>query len=269
MQLKTITGIHGVPRSGTSWLAQIINASPNVSLKFQPLFSYEFKNYLSLNSDKADIHNFFQKIYESDNKFINMKDEKIHFAYPVFEKSEKLEHLVFKHVRYHYLIEHILKNNELVKFILIVRNPLSVLSSWKNAPREFQRDWNFLDEWEFAQSKNLDRSEEFFGYNKWKEATLLFLELKKLYPERVMVIKYSDLLQSTLLNVEQLFQFSNISISSSVKKFIEESRSKTIADKNSVFRLKNSDKIWDDLPNQVIKRITNDLKNTNLEMFLE
>ena len=39
---KHIVGVHGVPRSGTSWLGQILNASKKVNFKFQPLFSYAF-----------------------------------------------------------------------------------------------------------------------------------------------------------------------------------------------------------------------------------
>tara|TARA_R110002072_G_scaffold117281_14_gene248276 strand:+ start:7979 stop:8788 length:810 start_codon:yes stop_codon:yes gene_type:complete len=269
MQLKTITGIHGVPRSGTSWLAQIFNASPDVALKFQPLFSYSFKGYISLDSDKDEIDTFFREIYRSNDEFINMKDKKIHYSYPVFKKNESPEHLVFKHIRYHYLIEYILKTNNLVKFILIIRNPLSVLSSWKNAPIEFKRDWDFMQEWEFALNKNQKRKEEYFGYFKWKEATSLFLKLKENNPDRVFIVRYIDLLQDTLKNVKKLFEFSQIPMSSQVERFIVESKSKTIEDKNSVYRLKNSDDIWGDLPKQVIKKIQNDLKNTNLELFLE
>ena len=44
--------IHGVPRSGTSWIGEIINSSPNVLYKFQPLFSYALKDFLTTFSKK-------------------------------------------------------------------------------------------------------------------------------------------------------------------------------------------------------------------------
>ena len=40
-------GLHGVPRSGTSWLGNIFNSSPDLTYKHQPLYSYAFKNYLN------------------------------------------------------------------------------------------------------------------------------------------------------------------------------------------------------------------------------
>ena len=39
--------IHSVPRSGSSWLGQILNSSLKVCFRFQPLFSYAFKDYLN------------------------------------------------------------------------------------------------------------------------------------------------------------------------------------------------------------------------------
>ena len=42
--------IHGVPRSGTTWLGSIFDSSPNVIYRNQPLFSYAFKSYLSEHS---------------------------------------------------------------------------------------------------------------------------------------------------------------------------------------------------------------------------
>ncbi|MDH5934310.1 hypothetical protein, partial [Vibrio splendidus] len=54
--------IHSVPRSGSSWLGEIINSSPQVNYSFQPLFSYEFKSYLNENSSLENINNFFYNL---------------------------------------------------------------------------------------------------------------------------------------------------------------------------------------------------------------
>ena len=45
----SITYLAGVARSGTSWLGQIFDSSPEVRYSFQPLFSYEFKNRVNEN----------------------------------------------------------------------------------------------------------------------------------------------------------------------------------------------------------------------------
>ena len=39
--------IHGPPRSGTTWIGEIVNSSPRTIVKYQPLFSYALKDYLS------------------------------------------------------------------------------------------------------------------------------------------------------------------------------------------------------------------------------
>ena len=54
--------IHSVPRSGSSWLGQILNSSPKVCFRFQPLFSYAFKDYLNEKSSQEDIMTFFEQI---------------------------------------------------------------------------------------------------------------------------------------------------------------------------------------------------------------
>lgn len=90
MAIASILGIHGVPRSGTSWLAQIFNASSVVALRFQPLFSYSFKDRIDLNSSTEQINLFFQQIWASDHPFINMKDPKIHKGYPEFLSQRHL-----------------------------------------------------------------------------------------------------------------------------------------------------------------------------------
>jgi len=53
--------LHSVPRSGSSWIGQILNSSPKVNYKFQPLFSYAFKGYLDENSSRERIDEFFEK----------------------------------------------------------------------------------------------------------------------------------------------------------------------------------------------------------------
>lgn len=267
--MKTITGIHGVPRSGTSWLAQIFNAAPSTALKFQPLFSYAFKDFLDENSSDLTIDLFFTKIYESDDRFVNMKDREIHKNYPTFNKNRSLNHLVFKQVRYHHLIENILSKNKLVKFIFIVRNPLAVLNSWKNAPREFTPEWDFNIEWRNANKKNRNRVEEYFGYEKWKEATLLFLQLQNTYPDRVQIITYKELLLNTTLITERLFEFSNIPIHENVYSFIKESKEKTISDENAVHKIKKNDNDWrKEIPLSIQKIIKKDMEIANLTQFL-
>lgn len=269
INIESIVGIHGVPRSGTSWLGQIFNSHPDVAFRFQPLFSYAFKSYLNLDSTRPDMDEFFQKILRTEDSFINMKDPEIHKSYPTFEKNKLSRYLVYKEVRYHHLIPHILKTHSVPRFILIVRNPYAVLNSWARAPREFKPEWDFRKEWRKAELKNMGRSEEYFGYDKWKETSHIFLRSKKEFPDRVFILSYKDLLEDTLSVTEELMNFAGIKMGDHTKNFIDKSRTKNDADPNSVFKKKDDDSQWKNfIPEDIVHFIHEDLKNTELFSYL-
>ncbi|MDC7999269.1 sulfotransferase domain-containing protein [Gilvibacter sediminis] len=270
--MKNVIGIQGVPRSGTSWLAQIFNSSPAVALRFQPLFSYAFKDKLDLNSTEEEIANFFSDITNTEDAFVNMRDPDIHKGYPKFEKNAQPSHLVFKHVRYNHLLHHLMKTNSDLKLILIVRNPKAVLASWYKAPREFNPAWNLKEQWQHAKLKNQGRPEEFFGYDKWKEATRIFLELKQLFPARIALIRYKDLLLDPLQMAVDLFEFAELPLEEQTIEFIAESTSTTIKGVNSVYRVKApEDNNWMQvLPTEMIEAIDKDSQlQTALKSFYE
>src|SRR5688572_30801293 len=133
--MKTITAIHGVPRSGTSWLGQIFNSNPAVTFRFQPFFAYKFRDRLSTESSVENIELYFQELFDSDDYFVNMQDPDLHKNYPKFAKNQESPNLVFKNVHFHYLLPTLLNNNKQIKLILIVRNPLAVMYSWVRSPR--------------------------------------------------------------------------------------------------------------------------------------
>ena len=237
---EKVIGIQGVPRSGTSWLAQIFNSHPDVKLKFQPLFSYALKNEIDDNASDQEINNFYNNMWNNNTDlFLNFKDPIIHKNYPVFHKNTTQKYLVFKQVHHHYVINNLLKKDQKIKFILLIRNPLAVMSSWKNAPKEFRPEWNFSEEWQFAKLKNNNMRENYFGYKKWCDVASLFFQLKTEYPDRVYVLNYSDLLTNTIKEIENIFDFSGIGKpNSQTIEFINKSKSINHLDPNSVYKTK-------------------------------
>lgn len=258
---EKVIGIQGVPRSGTSWLAQIFNSHPDVKLKFQPLFSYALKDEIDENASNREIYNFYNNMWNNNTDlFLNFKDPIIHKNYPVFHKNTIQKHLVFKQVHHHYVINNFLEKDQKIKFILIIRNPLAVMSSWKNAPKEFYPDWNFSEEWRLAKLKNNNMRENYFGYEKWCEVALLFLNLKTEYPDRVYVLNYSDLLTNTIKETKSIFEFTGIGKPEpQTIEFINKSKSINHSDPNSVYKTKVNDDEWkSDLPQNIIDEIKND-----------
>lgn len=236
--------IFGAPRSGTTWLGQLFNSSPNCLYRYQPLFSYEFKNHITANSAPADIENFYKKLKNAKSEFVLTKHS--------FEKTN-ITHLVWKEVRYHNITDNLLKNSNL-KIVYIERDALSVINSWYNAPKEFNKtEWNIFEEWKDAPSKNQNKPEEFNGYNKWLEVKKIHRNNKQNYPNQVKIIKYSDLKTSTVEVMKDVFNFCDINWSDQVSKFIDLTKTKHDNNKYSVFKNKES-------PITLPQEIINDIK---------
>ena len=262
--------IHSVPRSGSSWIGQIFNSSPDVNFKFQPLFSYAFKDYLDASSSQKDINTFFELIAKSKDPFLLQQDKIVQGIYPIFQKSDQSTHIAYKEVRYHHILENMLKADPDVIVIGIVRSPYAVINSFLNAPREFRKDlgWDELSEWQYADKKNIDRVEEFFGYEKWKEVALLFQELKKQYPDRFYLVKYDKLLTYTSEEVENIFNFCGIDMTDQTKSFLEESTKENQDDTYSVYKKKTIDDSWKKNLNPIIiDAIYEDLERNGLEGY--
>jgi len=263
--------IHSAPRSGSSWIGQIFNSSPKTCFRFQPLFSYAFKSFLNEKSSQEDILDFFAKIAESDDDFLLQKDKIKSGEYPSFSKEDEFTHIVYKEVRYHNIIKNMLTKDNELKVIGLIRSPFAVIDSFLRSPREFRKDqgWREQEEWRYAMKKNLNKSEEFFGYEKWKEVYFNFKELEKEFDERFCMVYYEDLIKDTFNEVERIFNFCNLEVNRQTIKFLNDSKSSEKKSVYSVFRNKIKDDEWKASLNELIfTEISNDLKTNNMNQFL-
>ena len=260
--------IHGAPRSGTTWLANIFNSNEKVAYRQQPLFSYAFKGFLDETSSAEKIREFFDGIYYSDDEYLHQVQEAKDNKVPTFKKTDTT-HLVYKEVRYHYILDNLLSNSD-VHIVGIIRNPFSVLSSFFKAPSEFKDGWIMDEEWLYAPKKNQGLRESYFGYAKWKEVAELFHNLNAKYgEERVTIINYSDLLLDTFKLTEYLFRKVELDLNTETYDFIRKSRSYTDSNAYSVFKAKSIDDDWKIfLKKSIIQEIQKDLSKTPLEKYL-
>ena len=264
--------IHSVPRSGSTWLGSIFDSNPNVVFRFQPLFSYGHKGQLSEQSKISEIENFFDDILETEDDFVLQKKTKKEGVIPIFKKHTAST-IVYKEVRYHHILKNLLEQDKNLIVIGLIRNPLSVINSWLKAPKEFRKDlgWDEIEEWRFAKKKNMDRIEEFNGFEKWKEVTLLFTELEKLYPNRFYLLRYDNLLVNPKKEVEKLFMFCGLNYTEQTNNFIVSSSNIDHTDEAySVFRINQDDEKWRlQLNTTIIKEIQKCLIETELEKYLQ
>lgn len=257
--------IHSVPRSGSSWLGEIINSSPEVSYAFQPLFSYAFKSRLNEHSNLEDIERFYSEIENTEDPFVKQIEDRRSGKKPYFIKSGSIQAIAYKEVRYHYIIENLLEKDPDIKIIGLVRNPYSVINSWYKAPREFRidLDWDLSEELLGAPKKNQNRKEEYFGLNKWIETTLLFEYLQKKYPNNFYLLKYEELCSRTIETTKKLFSFLELEYTEQTNNFL--SSTEEIEGTYSVMKNKKQIELsTDSLPIHISDKITEVLKNNAL-----
>ena len=261
--------IHSVPRSGSTWLGQIFNSSPEVCYRYQPLFSYAFKDRLNATSTRQQIEQFFLEISQSDDSFLNQSEAVSGGFCPRFATSARPLACVYKEVRYHHLLKNLLTQDPGLRAIGIVRNPLAVLASWRRAPREFKPEWDFCQEWQLAALKNDGRLENFYGFQKWKEVATLFQELETAFPERFRLVKYDDLLADTLYVVSGLFEFCELKMGPNTRQFLNSSRQSNHPNAYAVYKTRSIDDDWQgQLPETVVEQVGKELTGGPLACFM-
>ena len=237
MELKKITYIAAVARSGTSWLGQIFDSALEVSFRFQPLFSYEFKGRLVEDSTAEEIRILMEELFLKETPFLTQEDKRISGEYPQFCKDKNIYHLVFKENRYQYLIEPIMRKDPRVKLVALIRNPNAVINSWMKNPKEFPKGSKPLAEWRHGNCKN-EGPQDFFGYYKWKEVANLYLDLMAKYPNRVYLVQYEQLVNESVKICKKLFEFAGIEYGEQTARFVENPESKHSESYYSVYKKK-------------------------------
>jgi len=265
---KTITYLAGVARSGTSWLGQIFDSSPDVHYSFQPLFSYEFKNRVNEDSSAAEFYNLLHNIFNTRTSFLTQADKRESGEYPVFTKTDPPIHLVMKENRYQYLIEPMMRKCPEMKLVGIIRNPNAVINSWIKNSKEFPPGSEPLKEWRFGDCKNQGH-EDFFGFYKWKEVANLYLDLREKWPDRVYVLRYEDMVESPEKIVTGLFTFCSVDYGIQTKNFLRRSSSVQNDSPYAVFKDKAVASQWmNELDPYITAEISSDLRGTRLEQFI-
>lgn len=272
MTYQFIISIHGVPRSGTSWLGQIFDSHPDVAYRHQPLFAYRFKDCLNLQSTSKDIDRFLNELYKvEDDEFILDfgRRKPISDFWQKTIKSNDPKYLVIKMVRYHHLLRLFLENIKGVKIVGIVRHPCAVINSWLQAPKEFRSGWNPIKEWRYAPSKNADRPEEFNGFEKWKEVASMFLQYQQEFPNNFYLARYETLVTATEVEIEKMFSFAGLEVKQQTLDFINISHSRHDPDPYSVIKKNRSNQKWEhELDPLIANAIIKDVQGTSLEQFL-
>ena len=261
--------IAGMPRSGTTWLSQIFASSPDVRLKFCPLFSYEFKNLLDEDSSSEDWEKLFFDVYRTHSEYLDQEYLRKQGLVPTFsDKKENPCNLFIKSTRFHNLIPHILKLNIGIRFVHLVRNPCATIHSWLTNPNEFPSHANPVEEWRHGECRKTGPG-EYWGFNDWVDVTSQALQLEAIYPDQFKILRYENLVENTHNCVEEMFRYFGIPLLEQTENFIKLSHRVHDANKRSVFKdPKQCDSWKTELDPLIVSECMRELKNTDLEQFL-
>ena len=267
--MKKVIAIFGMPRSGTSFLGQVLDSCPSVVYRLEPIFSYKLKNMVDEDSTREQFNNFFQLAFESDeDEFMNQVEKRAKGHYPTFQKSDK-ESLVFKTTRFHNILPNLMENfhESELKVISLVRHPAGAIYSWINHPKEFPANCDYKIEWRNGLCRKTAK-EEFWGFDDWKKVMLQHIELEKKYPN-FKIFQYENIVSNIEEEIKALFDYIEVPYTEQTKQFLLESQSKNIDDPYAVYKDKSVTSKWKtQLDEDIQDEIINEIKGTVLEGFL-
>lgn len=256
--------IHAPPRSGSTWLQAVLESHPNITTRFQPLFSYQFKGLVNDKTTVEQFDQFVSDLYTTDDPFILSKSEfhiKNGITLPL-EKKGDLTTMVMKNVHNHNRLETMIKLSPNIKVIALVRHPCGTVNSYINSKSEYYGDWKTG----LVKNKTED---DFWGYDGWKRCVNILMKLKKEYPSNILFVQYERLVENYSLEFQKLFDFIGLNFDSSVVEFINKSRKpSTVKSDYTIYRDSSVSRKWvNSLDPNIIRFILDDVKGTVYETF--
>ena len=267
---QRVVWLTGMPRSGTTWLSQILASHPDIRLKFCPLFSYEFKNQLDDNSSAEAWRALLRKVYETrsdylDQNYLRRDGNVPHFA----ERRDQPSILAIKSTRFHHLTPGLIDKCPEIKWIGVARNPCAAIHSWLSNPLEFPAGADPKLEWRTGACRKQGLG-EFWGFEDWKAVTGMFLDLNARYPGRFRLIRYETFVSSAVAETRALFDWLGLDLPDQTLDFLQLSQTTHRDHRRAVFKLPSATQTWREaLDPEIRAAIEEDLAGSPLAAFLE
>lgn len=267
---ERLAAITGMPRSGTSWIGQIVDSSPDVRYRMSPLFSYEFKNQIRQGATRDDWLEVLRGSYVSADDFMNQTTRRKAGEYPSFAcKQANPELLVIKYNRFQNLTEEMLELLPEMKVLAVVRHPCGAMHSWLTAAKEFPTDADPLEHWRSGAAKKSGFG-DVFGFDDWCWVTRLHLRLASEHPRQFRLVRYERFVDDAENETRALFEWLGLEYTDQTATFLGRSQSTSVSGDYSVFRPPAVKDRWrSELQPQIRDAILSDLEGTDLAQFLQ
>lgn len=260
----------GMPRSGTTWLSQIFESSPDFLVRLSPNFSYLLKNQLDDASTRDEWIDQLAAAASSDDPFMTQNWRRDTGELGIFdERSTGCEtRLAVKDTRFHHLYQQAMELLPGARCIYVVRHPAGAINSWWRS-KEFPPEADLAREWRSGTCRK-NGPGEYWGFDDWRALTEQYLDLEARQPLRYRTFRYEDLVDDPHRQTAELFSFVGCATAEPTTSFIAESQSRHDDRPYAVYKDPSVAERWrDQLPIDIISRIEAELRATRLERFLE
>ena len=188
MHAKTIFFLAGVPRSGSTLLASILNQNPNIYVSAES----SLPNILS---SVASEHNSKQNLDHDRSKDI---DNILQNLIPLFYEGHKENFIIDKNFLWtepgpYQLLEKYLEND--IKIICTVRSPLETFASWHRVS---------------DQSRSPDEIASLFQQDFFNGITNMQRIINEGKSDSLMIVEYDNLVDDTEKTVNDIYSFLGI-----------------------------------------------------------
>jgi hypothetical protein len=262
------TFLLGMPRSGTTWLSQIFESSPDLVVRLSPPYSWDFGGRLDLESGADEWRAVLQGAIDSQDKYVTQNYLRERGELPELGDKSGATRLAVKDTRFHPLYVAGMTALPAARTVYIVRNPGAVLWSWRVC-KEFPADADFRDQWRSGACRKVEGPGEYWGFDDWLDLTTSFLKLADDDPERYLVVRYEDLVTQPLETTERMFSFCGLALRQATLDFLRASQSTFDPRTYSVFK---GPKLRDDwrreLPSDIYAEIEKEAAVAGLDWAL-
>jgi len=184
---KDILLVNGVPRSGTSAIGSMIGKEVNCSYRFQPLFSYKYRERAQEYKGIEGLNALTEELDQCDDDFIRngMSEAGLNII-----ESSQTDMMLIKQVRYHEYLSGWLERKG-TKLICVIRDPRACIYSQTSIVNEWEGSLDEYPDWINAPHINCNKY-EYFGLAGWLRFCFIAEMLEKKYPCRVKLLRYED-----------------------------------------------------------------------------
>lgn len=226
----------GMPRSGTTWLSQLFESSPDVVVRLSPPYAYDYRDKLDPSSGAEQWRTVLGDTIESNDRFVTQNWRRDTGELPSFDHDSRLAtRIALKDTRFHELYLSAMAALPGARTIYIVRNPGATLWSWRQC-KEFPDGADFAAEWRSGACRKVEGEGEYWGFDDWLAVTTDYRRRAAAEPDRYLVVRYEDMVTSALATVERMFSFCGLGVPASTGEFVRDSQSRFDPRPYSVFK---------------------------------